>query len=524
MKDSPKRRKGESQLKEWTARLNRFAEARTPEERQAVLENALQINPGGTIRSMLEAWGYSASGRGRKAKDAKEVGKPARERLEDALTDIFGAEHNPVRSLYPKLAGKMAASVRDAGRIVAALFVAWPEPLKITDAARSAEDRRRRARQSAEEFIRALLAELSSGRSQEWTAIEMDLHGFRLSDEERIGASQFIKEAGENEGALIVASARSILVGPDPIQEIRDFQTVTRNFVDEGSKGLLIFVVNAGIFDAGEDGYNLLYNLSHLSTAVTAFALFDEGLNSAQTIKLYKVDWSRWQTLARRCCIVMRRPPLISPDTGELLARDDFDDFIGGWQPPRPFDRLKDLGARVSFDSAHVLPPTYPATLDAHETLSGTDLYWDVTVRPRAGEPDGLKVEFFIPPAQPVAPVTQSHTDDMADEANHAPQDRSGRGRRPTRHRAIEGEGFYIIRKPSPGKPFDDAQRAIYLAARARLRLDSGQKHARNLLAAEALRQIGFEVLPLATAISLLPRSLYYAAAAPHKPGKRNGN
>ncbi len=76
---------------EWTARLDRFAEAKTPEEKQAIFEHAQQINPGGTIRSMLEAWGYSAAGRGRKkASNTKQGGKPARERLEDALHEIYG--------------------------------------------------------------------------------------------------------------------------------------------------------------------------------------------------------------------------------------------------------------------------------------------------------------------------------------------------------------------------------------------------------------------------------------------------
>jgi hypothetical protein len=368
------------------------------------------------------------------------------------------------------------------------------------------------------------LAELSSGRSWEWTAADLDLHGFRLADEERIGASQFIKEAAESEGALIVAGAKSILVGPDPVESLRGFSEVTSHFVDEGSRGLLIFVIDAGIFDAGEDRFNLLFNLSHLSAAVTAFALFHDGLDDAQAVKLYKVDWSRWQALTKRCCIVMRRPPLISPDSGELLAREDFDDFIGGWQPARPFDRLRDLGAVAGFDGAHVLPRTYPIELDAHETLSGTDLYWDVTIRPCVDSPEGLKVEFFVPPAQQVVPLGQSQAGIAVDDSDIAQSDRAGRGRRPVHFRAIEGDNFYIIRKHSPGRAYDDAQRAIYMAARARLQLDDGSKQDRNLIAAAALRQIGYEVLPIAVAMSLLPRSLYYAAGKTRKAGKGNGD
>mgnify|MGYP001595801058 CR=1 FL=1 len=67
---------------------------------------------------MLEAWGYSASGRGRKkAGDAEQGGAPARERLEHTLKDIFGRDRSPIKSLYPKLAGTTHATVRDAARL-----------------------------------------------------------------------------------------------------------------------------------------------------------------------------------------------------------------------------------------------------------------------------------------------------------------------------------------------------------------------------------------------------------------------
>jgi hypothetical protein len=512
MKGSSKRRAaGLETRQEWTARLNRFAEAKTPEEKQAVFEHAQQINPGGTIRSMLEAWGYSASGRGRKAKGASAAdreAKPARERLEDALADLYGSESNPVKSLYPKLAGKTFATVRDTERIVAALLWAWPEPLN-RDLRGMMDDRRRKARPVAVEFVRALLAELSEGRSWEWKSPDIDLYAFRLADEERIGASQFIKEVSEREGALIVASAKHILVGKSPADTIRDFPRLTSHFIDEGSKALLIFVFNAGIFDPGDEKYDLLFNLGHLTTAMTAFALFQEELEERQTVRLYKVDWSRWRRLAARCCVVVRRPPLIDPNSGELLARESFDDFINTWKPAQQFDRLEHIEPIRSFGGRHILPRAYPSSWSADDTLSGRDFYWDVTVRPAGEEREGLKVEYFIPHAQPIS----SAPNGAAAEATQIMQEAGGRGRRPAQTRPIEGETFYVIHKDSPGEEHDDAQRTIYRAARARLHLDTGNDHAKNLLAAAALREAGYEVLPIAVAMSLLPRSLYYAAA-----------
>ncbi len=73
MNGRPKGRQGDLiARKEWTARLNRFAAAKTTKQRQAALEPALKINPGGTIREMLQAWGYSASTRGRKSRTRRE--------------------------------------------------------------------------------------------------------------------------------------------------------------------------------------------------------------------------------------------------------------------------------------------------------------------------------------------------------------------------------------------------------------------------------------------------------------------
>jgi hypothetical protein len=511
MKRPSGRMAGVQTRQEWTARLQRFAEAQTREEKRAVFDHAQQINPGGTIRSMLEAWGYSASGRGRKkAREVEHAAEPARSRLETALREIYGRQSSPVASLYPKLAGIAAASVQDAGRIVAALIHTWPEPLTFIVEAKNAEERRRCSRQMAEELIRTLLAELSGERSWDWRSIDIEEHGFKLTAEERIGIVHFIKDAANHEGAWIVASTKGILVADNPVNAIRNFHRATQEFVEAGAKGLLIFVLDAGIFHAGENRFDLLYNLGQLTSAITAFALFQGELEEMHTVKLYKVDWSRWQGLAARCCLVMRRPPLIDPTSGELLASGDFDDFIAEWLPPRPFSRLKHVDPIIEFTGAHVLPEIYPPELHATEALSGKDLHWNVTVRPCVDAPDGLKVEFFIPPAQSVAPTLASDNGKQATE--NIPEQRAKRGRRRTQYRAIEGDSFYVIRCSSPGLAYERAQRAIYMASRARLLLDSGDEHERNLIAAAALRHLGFEVLPLSVAISLLPRSLHYAA------------
>jgi hypothetical protein len=364
-----------------------------------------------------------------------------------------------------------------------------------------------------------LLAELSSGRSWNWDSHDIEDHGFKLADEERIGILHFIKEAGAREGALISASTKNILVADNPVHAVRNFHSATQDFFEEGGKGLLIFVIDAGIFDAGEDRFSLLYNLGHLTTAVTAFALFQHALEETHTVQLYSVDWSRWQALTGRCCVVMRRPPLVHPDTGELLAREAFDDFVSDWMPRRRFDRLRDIEPVISFDSSHVLPRTYPAELDMHEALSGKDLHWNVTVRPCAEEPDELKVEFFISPAQPVAPTLASENSEVSEIANGK---RNKRGRPQELTRAIEGDSFFMIRRPTPGRAYEDAQRAIYMAARARLFLDTGQEHQRNLVAAAALRYLGYEVLPLSVAVALLPRALYFAAENPQLEEKKH--
>jgi hypothetical protein len=507
MNGRPKGRQGDLiARKEWTARLNRFAAAKTSKQRQAIIETTLKINPGGTVRDMLQAWGYSASARGRKAKQTTESATPARERLELALAALFGKTPSPVPSLYAKLAGRVHTTVKDACRIVAALIYEWPEPLGLLQGA-TAKASRGVASLIAESFIRELLVELSSGRSLDWTAGEIDVRVFRLLDEERIGASTFINEAGETEGALIIAGAKSILIGTHPVDAIRQFHSLTSRFIAEGHKGILIFVFNSALFEAGKDGFNLLYNIGLLSTAMTAFALFPENYDYQHPIQEHKVNWTAWRALSKRCCVVIRKPPLVDPATGRFLKQHKFDEFVASWRPEQKFDNLGELRGFVRFDSDHILPRTYPPEFG--EAVHGKDLYWDVIVRPAGAEPEGLQVQYFIPPLWQIEATAESH-----ERGNK-------RGGRPaTKTISIEEDLSYVVRQESPGPRYDDAHRTMYMAARGRLGLDTTSAHALNLNAAAALRQIGYEVLPISTMLSLFPRALHFAAAHIPAPEK----
>lgn len=516
MNGRPKGRQGDLiARKEWTARLNRFAAAKTSKQRQALIETALKINPGGTVRDLLQAWGYSASARGRKAKQTAEEksATPARERLELALIELFGKTPTPVPSLFAKLAGRVDTTVKDACRIVAALIFAWPEPLGLPQG--TTKNAREAALLVAEAFMRELLVELSSGRSRAWTVAEMKVRVFRLLDEERIGASTFVDEAGEAEGALIIAGAKSILIGTHPVDAIRQFHSLTSRFIAEDHKGILIFVFNSALFEAGKDGFNLLYNIGLLSTAMTAFALFPENYNYAHPIQEHQVDWTAWRALSERCCVVIRKPPLVDPSTGQFLKQHKFDEFVASWRPEQRFENLGELRGFVRFDSDHILPRTYPPEFG--EAVSGRDLYWDVIVRPAGGEPEGLRVQYFTPPLWQIEATAESQE---SGSKRGTPIYAVHRGRPAAKVTQIEEDSTYLVRRPSPGSRYDDAHRAMYMAARGRLCLDAKAAHMRNLNAAAALRQIGYEVLPISTMLSLFPRALHFAAAYTPVPEK----
>jgi hypothetical protein len=495
MNNRSKGRKGELEARqEWTERLNRFAAAKNAKQRQAAIEPELKINPGGALRDLLLAWGYSASSRGRKAKnlDTEAPGVPARQRLEASLNELYGAKPASVASLYKKLAGTMPTTVKDACRIVAALISSWPEPMAPSSTAQNL----------AESFVRELLSVLSSGRSYEWTLADMEIRIFNLIDEERIGVSEFIGDAGQQEGALIVAGARNILVGTHPVNIISEFHSLTTNFIARRGKGILVFVFDSALFEAGREGFKLLYNIGLLSTAVTAFALYPKDYDYTNSIQQHKVDWSSWREFSSRCCVVIRKPPFINPSSGELLKRDNFDRYFASWKPAQKFDQLAELKGFVRFDSSHVLPREYPPGFEHHEQLDDRDFYWDVRVRPAPQEPDGLEVHYFIPPSERIVAAL------AAQEASER-----GRGRPPAKTLPIEEDFIYVIRRNSPGPRYDDAQRAIYMAARGRLNLDDGNQHSKNLNAAAALRQLGYEVLPISLMLSLFPRALHFAAA-----------
>ena len=206
------------------------------------------------------------------------------------------------------------------------------------------------------------------------------------------GSANSSKTRVKNKGALIVAGARNILVGPNPVAIIQQFNELTSEFIGEKHQGILIFAFDAALFEAGEHGFNLLYNIGLLSTAITAFALFQGKYSQSQPIRKHRVDWSRWRILNSRCCVVIRKPSVVDPISGELLKREKFDEFITSWRYEQDFVRLDDLKGFVRFDSGHVMPRTYPPELGDPEALSGRDLYWDVLVRPAHNEPEGLAI------------------------------------------------------------------------------------------------------------------------------------
>jgi hypothetical protein len=502
----------------WTERLQTFAAATGKKERAAALPEEFKKNPGGTIRDLYHAWAHhfgSARGPKRSRKADAQPTVPPRERLNLTLKEMFGKRTSPVRSLYAKLAGRTPVTIRDADRIVAAIITDWPKPLGITANTRTVEKRYQHAKDFAEIFIRELLSELTEGRSLKWTDDKLDHRVFTLIEEERIGARQFVKDAGEKEGALIVAGSRNILVGTSPVDIIRQFHDITSHFVAEDSKGILIFVLDAAMLDGSDDRYNMLYNLGILSIAMSAFALFQDVQEGSSAVQVHHVDWTRWRAISSRCCLVMRRPPLVDPSSGMLFTREEFDAFVAGWKPHEDFEPLPPLHGFMCFDSEHVLPRTYPTTLGGREGLSGHDLYWDVLVRPTPGKPTNLRVEYFVPPPQRIVGTSEAqegvYSERLPDDAATG---KSSRGRPLTPMQPIEEDTFYVARRNTPGAYYDEAQRAIYLAARGRLKLDTGTRHDENLLAAAALRQIGYEVLPVSVALCLLPRSLHFATAA----------
>jgi hypothetical protein len=507
MKARPKGRKGEQEAREeWTARLQRFANARTAKQKQAAIEPALKINPGGALRDMLLAWGYSASARGRKPKGAKTNGqdKTARERLEETLDRLYGAKPTPVRSLYAKLAGRADITVQDACRIVAALMVTWPERLETLEDFSTLEKAAKKAAQLADALTRELLSELSGGRSRMWQKSELNIRVFKLIHQERIGASNFIEQAGKQEGALIVAGARRILIGSDPLDVLQNFHTVTRSFAAPNHKGILIFVFDAAVFEAGKEGINLLYNIGLLSTAIQTFALFSDDYDYREPVQEHTVDWSRWKRLSTRCCVAIRKPTLVDPRSGELLKQDKFDDFIARLQPEHKFTPLGALKGFTRFDSVHVMPRKYPSEFRV-DGLSD-DLYWDVRIHPVQGKPENLEVEYFVPSTQGNIGASAGkdffytkYVDELRRSVSH-------------KYITVEEDLAHVIKMESPGFYYDDAQRALYMAARGRLNSDSGLQHFKNMNAAAALRQVGYEVLPISVMLSLFSRIFYIAA------------
>jgi hypothetical protein len=185
-----------------------------------------------------------------------------------------------------------------------------------------------------------------------------------------------------------------------------------------------------------------------------------------------------------------------------LLKRENIDSFVSSWRPKQEFAHLDELKGFVRFDASHVLPRNYPSEWKDDDLL-GRDLYWDVIVRPDPDEPEGLGVNYFTP-SQKIA--------NMHAPFEKKPQRDESKGNLKSTRRSVEEDYFYVTKRDSPNLYYDEAQRKIYLSARGRLGLDKGEDHTKNLNAASALRQMGFEVLPISVMLSLFPRALHFSA------------
>lgn len=506
-------------LEAWTALFNHLASS----ERANVYDHlkTYRNNPGGAIKALYRAWSRATSLDARSgSKGGRGNTEGGRQQLASILKNMYESDKSPVPSLFKKLAGEIPISVRDAIRIVSAFLLEWPggnlQPVATASRKRA---KAKVARELADKFVRQLLHPLNE-RSADWDLDELETRVFILLDEERIGARRFVHEAGKEEGALIVAGSRNVLVGTSPIDTMRQFHELTSQFVGQDNKGILIFVLDAGILEAGDSRFELLQNIGLLSSALTAFALFPSDDEATRALEVSHVDWTRWRAISGRCCLVMRRPPLVDPASGKPLLRKAFDQFINSWNPPLAFERLPQPRGFVPFDASHLLPAYLPLKSVDIQALSGSDLYWDVLIRGDAAEADSLSVRYFVPPSQRLLPVAEPLQSPEFGEPD-VPSDsrlRSVRGRPPLPAQLIEEDSFYVKSVASPGKKYDQAQKAIYRAARGRLKLDNGATHQENLHAAAVLRELGFEVLPVAIALSILPRALFFASTKAAEP------
>ncbi len=513
-----KREEHKNKLIEFAGVLNTFCSA-SDADKPHVIPQEWKKKPGGVIRELFKTWSFVfAANAENEERGPQSLAKlRGRDRLAEMINEIYGADDrkNPVRSLVAKLAASMPASVRDTIRIVAAIIANWP--LDELEATKNALDRDAKfvlAKSFSEAFVRELLSHQSEGKSHDWTDAELEDHVFLLKDEVRISSERFVREITQEKGALIVAGAQRILVGDNPVAIIRSFLELTKFFADENNEGILIWVVDAGFLEAGADRFLLLYNLELLSTAMTTFAMMQSDPHPLHSLGIQKIDWSSWRSLSSRCCVVMRDPPVIDPQTGDFIPPHKIDDFICKWFGANHFEKLSTARTYIRLDGQHILPSVFPRGFGRGDELSGESLYWDVRVRPSKEEPMNLAVEYFVLPKQEVSEAITTHQARTAsdNESPHAyhPQPK-GRGR-PTTHK-IPIEGYVtVIKVDSPGFDYDQAQRLIYLAARGRLKLDTGEKHKDNLKAAAALRERGFETWPIDIMMSALRYSMTKAA------------
>lgn len=524
------------ELKTHTELLNKIAlgELNTNDIEKLRLFHTWHTKPGLALRVLISTWSKFAKVEKAVNKgESPEVQKVTRDKLTEALNAASAKlswlqsgsmeqgrrKKLPVHNLPAKITGNAPASVEDTIRIVTAMIFHWPheelpkggpEYAKL----RLAENDSALAQTIAERFVRTLLMPLLGGNAKEWESLDREKRAFRFKDEERISVTTFLEIASTEKGALIIAASKRTFIERDPVDSIKNFAKLADKFSDQDGRGLVIFLINASIFEDLDSRHERLYNLGLLNTAILAYALecnteigrspLAQGSNGG--------DGEKWRGFARRCCIVMWNPPLIDTTTGLTLAEEGIDKCVGEIGRWQEFGRTQAL-ERLRLE--HLLPQMLPLGFRDADPISGDAFHCNVRVTEKGNENE-LQVKFFVVPQQEVA-------------GNGDQDDTKIRSRgRPIATEPIEGKrAAYLVDRRPTDKPhvsddhqarqYDNAYRAIYLAARGRLAHTTSP----TVLASQeeesaiaALRQEGFEVFPVAIAVSLLPE-LITAAARP---------
>jgi hypothetical protein len=412
------------------------------------------------------------------------------------MRDTWLTGKHEVKSLHPKLSGRVRLSRRDAEALIWLFLTKWHyEP---GDSHADEEGYIAFPSKEITELQRAVIAVIFAG--QDGSGLLLPVRVNEVATEAILRGSDEVFRLYLESDAAFALSRHNTAIGTTPIESMRNFWHILKDLYDESTENeaFIVWIVDIGSRQVeDEEAWREFFNFEMLKSQFRAFATFDstdddvdkllEGnlastsndrsaLHDAflrhLTIPERQYRDKRWLWLCEKSVFAVQN-----------LRLEEFDDLYQEEDKISKKFRLKDIGVTAE----HILPNEFPYAWARQKDI--LDLY-----RGRTKKMADATITVFLDVKRSGVQSIPNCSPTLRYFA-HAPiSDQYGGEIRQWSSSAISRE---VI---SPGPLYDEAYRIVYWAARHRLQLTENKdttERENGAIALAYLAKLGFRMLRL---------------------------